>query len=73
MANAFIFVNVSPYNANPLLKGITMNATEMLNELNDMLSDHPLACPECGGWKHADEMICEDCQIAIVVENTSII
>ena len=46
--------------------------TQMQTDLDDLLSTHPLICPECGGWKHASEIICEDCRIAITVENTSI-
>ncbi len=47
------------------------NISELINELNTLLETHPLRCPECGGAKHSSEAICEDCQIAYLVDNTS--
>ena len=49
------------------------NMEKMVNEFNRLLESHPLICPECGGWKSKNEVICEDCRIAITVENTSIL
>ena len=46
---------------------------QVITELNKAIDNHPLICPECGGWKHASEVICEQCRIDITIENTSVL
>lgn len=45
---------------------------QLINDYQELIESHPLYCSVCGGWKHASEVICEQCQIDITVENTSI-